>query len=584
VTLSGTGSGSGSGDGYGVSGSGPLSAGVSVTITGTGAGSGQRNGGVSLGTSVTAGSSGNITITGTGSANSSQYGYGVYIQDAVSAGGNVTITGTGGGMGTENLGVGLASSVTAGSSITIYGTGSATATGNGSGVGISGPVTAGVSITIIGKGQGAGTHDSGVVLFGDVQSGTSGNVTIRGAASASATYDNDGVDIGAGVSAGGGVTITGTGNGMATGIFDGANDGVVISGSTTVVAAVNGALTISGSSGSTGGPFELGVLIENGAQVEVTGTGPLTITGTSGQGPENYASGVEVDSAGTAILGSSGGITIKGTSRSSGTGSRGVSVEFGALIQAASTGAVSLTGQAASSMPAIYFDNGNNSELKVDTGNVTLTGNVIDLGQGNSIFSTTTSGLSHLAFQAYTYGRAIVIGAGSDVPNALTFTTTDIGAIAQGGSNDGFGLITIGSASGGNPMSLGAITTSFKTNLSLQARGGLTMPVITVLPPPGYEPLSVTGTVDLNSDPLYLVAPNSSPGNGFPSNLIHATEGTDGTTFLGQPEGSIVTDSAGNAYTISYQADGNTEVQLLSITLPKPNPPSPGAGTGRGRG
>jgi hypothetical protein len=350
-----------------------------------------------------------------------------------------------------------------------------------------------------------------------------------------------------------------------------------------IVGAGNGALTISGISVSTGsGGADEGVLISGESQVQVTGTGAITITGTSGQGSGSNNVGVDISKVGTEIVGSSGGISITGIVRSSGAGAFGVGVITNAQIEDSSTGSVSVVGQAPGSRPAIYFATGG-SGIKVATGNVTLTGNIIDLGDTGTILSTTQSGTSHLAFQAYTHGRAIVVGSGSDASNALTFTNTDLDAIAQGGTNYGFGLITIGSAGGANPMSLGGAI-SFGTNLSLQAQGGLTLQVpSTPYPPPNEAKLIVQGILNLNNDPLHLIAPTKAAVNGAQITMIHPTGGTSGTTFLGLPQGSYVTDTAGHYYTISYTGNGAGDV-VLTATTGKAKPANPGAGSGRGRG
>jgi hypothetical protein len=105
--------------------------------------------------------------------------------------------------------------------------------------------------------------------------------------------------------------------------------------------------------------------------------------------------------------------------------------------------------------------------IKVGTGNVMLTSDLIDLGAPGSISSTSTSGTSHLLFQPLTASRNIVLGGTTDVANALTFTTTDAAAIKQGGANHGFGLITIGAAKGTGAVRMAGALTGISTNVTL---------------------------------------------------------------------------------------------------------------------
>ncbi len=384
------------------------------------------------------------------------------------------------------------------------------------------------------------------------------------------------------MSAGGSITITGTASGHGTGS---SNDGVILQGSTALVTTVNGALSISGSSGSTfSGGNNVGVYLYGGASVTATGTGAITITGTGGQASGNNQIGVLVTGTGSNVTGSSGAITLHGTGSGTGSGNYGVAVEIAGLIQDTSTGTVSLVGQAVSGTAGVYFDTDHGSKLKVATGNVVLTGDIITLGDANSIASSVNSRVSHLAFQSYTVGRSIVLGGASNVANTLTFTTSDLAAIAQTTEYDGFGLITIGSSGNVNPMSIGMAIT-FQTNLSLQAQGGLTLKIPNYPYPTGSSVmLVVMGTLKLNSDPLHLTAPSTAAKDGALITMIHTTEGLGGSTFLAQPQGSTVTDSAGHRYYISYKGNGGTDVVLTATSATPPKPASPGAGSGRGRG
>jgi hypothetical protein len=358
-----------------------------------------------------------------------------------------------------------------------------------------------------------------------------------------------------------------TGTGTGTG---GGNVGVDFynGGSSGSVVAVHGALTISGSSGGSGlsgsSGANSGVVFKGVSPVEVTGTGALTITGTSGTGTGSNNFGVEIIKSGTAVLGSSGGIRITGTARGSGANAYGVGVASDTQIQAFGTGNVTLTGQAPASMPAIDFAS-DGSGVTVGTGNLYLIGNIIDLGSAGSISSTSTSGTSHLGFRTYTAGRLVVAGSASDASNALTFTSTDLAAIAQGGASHGFGLITLGADYDVNPMSLVG-TLNFTTNVSLEAQGGLTWQIPDYpYPSPSSADLTVQGIVYLQSDPLHLIAPTTAALAGAHITMIQSTGGTGGTTFLGLPQNSVATDSLGHKYYIGYTGNGSGDVVLNAI-------------------
>ena len=542
--------------GYGVRLSSPVTAGGSVTVTGTGNGNGSGDFGVQMPYSITAGNSGNITITGSASGSGSGNVYGVRLSGVVSAGGAVTITGTGGGSGNNTFGVQLGDSVHAGTNLVITGSGSSGGNGADSDYGVClVAASAGGSVTITGTSQGTASGNTGVLVDGNVKSGASGNVTIRGLGSSNGYNDNYGVSISAAVSGGGSVTIIGTGNGTGS-----SNDGVSIKGSGAVVSTVNGALTISGSSGSPSGGSDQGVYIGSSGMVMTTGTGAITITGTAGQGTGSANAGVLLTGTGSNILAASGGITVNGIGRGTGSDAHGVAVEVGGLIQTSSTGSVSLTGQATSNVAALYFDTGHSSKLKVNTGSVILTGNQIDLGDANSISSTSTSGSCQLGFRSYTHGYGIVLGSASDVPNMLTLTSTDSAAIAQGGSNNGFGRITIGYANGGNPVSLGG-PISFGTTVSLEAQGGMTLQIPDAVDYSSPE-MSVTGQLYLNNDPLRLIAPTTAAVHGAHITMIHTTGGTVGTVFLNLPQGAVATDTLGHKYTIGYGGNAGGDVVL----------------------
>ena len=422
VTLQGTGgASSGGGNNYGVfvtgSGSVVTSGGGNVQVTGTsaGTGTGEENFGVLVGTSVTltAGGSGAVTVNGTGGASSGNFDDGVDVRGTVtSSGGNVSVTGTGGGSGSggSNYGVEVDGTVTAGGSgtVTVNGTGGVS---SGIGVIVFGTVTSGggnvlVTGTCVGSGY-------GVYVTGALKAGGSGTVTVQGTGGVSSASDNIGIEVASGgtlTSSGGNVSVTGMGGGTGSG---GHNFGVEVQGMLT--SGGSGTVTVQGTGGATSGGANIGVI------VHVTG----------------------------AMLTSSGGnISVTGTGGGTGSNDFGIDVENGAAVTATGSATLTLTGTGAptantAAVTASGAMSGTGGALTTGSGNLTLIGNVIDLGAANSV---STTGSAQLFFQPLTASRPIILG-GSDASGSLVFSTTDQAAIANG-----FGLITVGSATGPGPL------------------------------------------------------------------------------------------------------------------------------------
>ena len=106
---------------------------------------------------------------------------------------------------------------------------------------------------------------------------------------------------------------------------------------------------------------------------------------------------------------------------------------------------------------------GTGGTLATGSGDLTLIGNVIDLGAANSV---STTGSAQLFFQPLTASRPIILG-GSDTTGSLVFSTTDRTAIANG-----FSLITIGSATGTGTITTASNLTAFTSNVTIQTPGG----------------------------------------------------------------------------------------------------------------
>jgi hypothetical protein len=141
--------------------------------------------------------------------------------------------------------------------------------------------------------------------------------------------------------------------------------------------------------------------------------------------------------------------------------------------------------------------------VKVGTGKLTLTGDLIDLSTNAGAPTLTSSGGGQVLFQPLTASQPIILGGNDAAGTSLVYTDTDNSAIAQGGAN-GFAQLTIGSATGS-----GAVTTAssptFGANTTVQApnntSGGIT----------------VSNTLSVGSNTLTLDSGNiiATSGNGL---------------------------------------------------------------------
>ena len=183
-----------------------------------------------------------------------------------------------------------------------------------------------------------------------------------------------------------------------------------------------------------------------------------------------------------------------------------------------------------------------------------------------------------------------MLGGTVDVAGSLTFTSKDLAAIAQGGVNHGFGLVTIGSLTGsGNITAAGAL--AFTTNLTVQsATGNLILSsalgaagfafnitvggsvsgngplagavslhagsLIQVIG--GAGPLNVSnGSISLNNTPLSLTSVvNPLIAIGTVYTIVQTTAGVV-PQFANLPDGTIVTVN-GLDFTLHYTATAVT--------------------------
>jgi hypothetical protein len=125
------------------------------------------------------------------------------------------------------------------------------------------------------------------------------------------------------------------------------NTGVFIDGAHTVVATVNGNVSIKGT-GEGSGTNNDGILIFSG-MVQASGSGTLTLNGTGANGTTgNVGIALSSDVAGaTTLVQTLGGpLSLIGVGQGSGTGNDGIDVRAGAVAQAGGTAGVILHGTA----------------------------------------------------------------------------------------------------------------------------------------------------------------------------------------------------------------------------------------------
>jgi hypothetical protein len=349
-------------------------------------------------------------------------------------------------------------------------------------------------------------------------------------------------------------------------------------------------VTITGS-GRGSGPGEDGVVIF-GSTVQATSSGAVSIKGSGSASGNGFNFGVYLSDSSTKVRTVNGALTISGTGAGSSSSNIGIDVANQAVVQATGSGSVALTGKAPPGTAAIFFDT-SGTGLKVGTGNIVLTGDVIDLGAAGSI-SSTSSHASHLFFQALTTGRALVLGGSGDAAGALTFTTADLQAINQAG----FGLITLG-APGSGPISLASNLTGFSTNVTLRGASlslghnlgtavadALTLLISGAVTPVGSAfgtlsgnvslhagqlvtslgtTLHVVGSIALNSTPLVITGPVDYLRNtGFA--IVTATTQVSGL-FAGFPASTFVLLGSTRYYS-SY----STTAMTLTSTGPSTGP------------
>jgi len=141
------------------------------------------------------------------------------------------------------------------------------------------------------------------------------------------------------------ISSTGTGTYAATITLQGTTgvgtnsylNGLLLDQSDNEILSVDGAISLTGISQSTGG-YCPGAYLNNSALIQTSGIAPITINGTGNSGGTGAfeASGVII--YGAFVTSASGAITISGTTNSAGIYSPGVIIEEGAIITSTATG------------------------------------------------------------------------------------------------------------------------------------------------------------------------------------------------------------------------------------------------------
>ncbi|TPW18754.1 MAG: PE-PGRS family protein, partial [Halothiobacillaceae bacterium] len=435
--------------------SGTLNA-TTVTLTGTGGGlyssSGQQNYGISLNNAVFNAANA-VTLTGVGGTGTGGQHHGVFVYSAnpntllctflnctggsggssnygVDLNGSITMVSgtlqftnvTGGGTGLNNYGVYIGAIVTApmilGSDI--YG---GPGSGNDYGLNISGSLVANEVLISAGS-LGLVSSEIGINLTGSVVANTTILTGIGGGLYSGAGAGNYGVFLSGTVS---GATLTGIG-GVGTG---GTHHGVTISGAT-----ANNSLTITNSSGGTGGESNYGVNIIGNLTL-VSGT--LLFSNITGGG--NSTSNYGISISGTVIAPIILGFDIyggPGVGTSIDTGNVGLFfASASAVLGSAATSQIYIS---AGSLGVGSFELG----IHLDSGNVTVGdgGSITLIGMAGGTYSNST-GASNEGIRIS--GGTFVAGNGSSAVNAIALT--GIGGTGGAGANYGINITVATTAS-----------------------------------------------------------------------------------------------------------------------------------------
>lgn len=564
-----------------------------VTVKGDGGGTNRRDIGVYVrnsGAIISGG--GDVHVIGGSSTTGIDDGYGVYVELAgtISAGGggDVLVEGTGHGTGNVGIGVrvGFGGSITSGGgNVQVIGTGSDSGGSNNYGVELDkagSQITAGGSgsVTVTGNGNGSGANNVGVWLeTGSKITSSGGEVQVNGTGGNGAGDNNHGVVIdatGGEISSGGSGQVTVTGNGG--GGTGNSNRGISIVGAASTITQGNGGnISLFGTGNGTGlASSSYGVYFANGAQIRATGSGSLGIQGIGGSGTGAGNFGVFLE--GATIVTANGNLTIGGTE---GAGPNGIGINIqtgGTTVQATGTGNIFLT--------ADSIDIGNGTAVNAGTHLVairTFAGSTpTALGPLNDPINGPLS-LSDAELDRITAGTLRIGGADNQaitVSGDITRSSstnvqliTNNNVIIDGGQfNTGGGTLLI-QAGGGNGLLLppqdGVDLTA--SSVTLNADVSINISGLTV--DTQYDQLNVNGSVNLAGAELKLTG-----GYTFlPGDTVTIVAATDITnTFAGLPNNATL---FFNAQLLQIRYTTTTVTLSLPLVNSPPVITSPGAST-----
>ncbi|MCB1085661.1 MAG: hypothetical protein KDM63_01330 [Verrucomicrobiae bacterium] len=497
--------------------------------------------GVSLinGTSIRATGSGDISISGTGTLATGSTGLGVEIltngSRVSTAGGDITIDGTSANTHGVLINDNASLAATQSGNISITGTGGTNSISDGA------VVAASTSSVTVENGEIILSGSGG--RYGAIASGSRLTSTGDGSISVFGTSSNlYGVFLTSGASlttlGSGDIEIVGTGAGTST------TDGVVVTGTTTLVSTNDGDLLLSGTSGRYGAVVSGGRLITNGSgDIHVTGAGNI--------------SGVRVQLAGVVETTGTGGISLETLPAANG----GIAIVNSGSRVTTQAGDISLSSASGSLVVETL--------IETTSGDITSSTSTV-LMQSGSRIATAAGNIQLLAGGDITIHE---ISAGGDVTVSSasgTIHDRDASPDIAGASVTLNGTLAPGLSPGVTQIS-GNFVVADQSRLFFELFG----------PTPGntdndHDQIKVVnGTVTIGAGvDLDIKLGTNIPANGDSFILID-NDGTDAVvgTFLGLEEGSIITADAivelgadsRRLFQISYKGGDGNDVVITSL-------------------
>ncbi|MES2984155.1 MAG: filamentous hemagglutinin N-terminal domain-containing protein [Pseudomonadota bacterium] len=501
-----------------------------VTVTGTGggaAGSGLGNNGVFVDQGFIRGHGGAVNVTGTAGASSGGNDRGVVVQNGTisnTGSGTLNVTGHGAGVGNGNSNQGVfvfsgGRLTTVDGALTVVGTGANT---NGGGAdslnhgvyllgGTSAITTTGTgTINVTGTGgNGVGGTNHGITVENGSILGNGGAMTIDGTGAASDGADNYGVYVvnssGNGISNIGTGTLSVTGHGGAG--VSSRNYGVLAESGGKIITA-DGALTVNGFGGGSGGAFGFnsGVYVTGaGSTIKTTGSGNLAVNGTGGVGTSNDH-GIFSEVSGGLTTSGAGSMTLSGTA---GGGANSVG------LLANTVGSVTTTG----------------------TGDITVLANSVLLGAAGNISSA-----RNLAIAPLTAAATMSIGT---TGSTLNLSNNDLNYITA--ASYSFGAANTGDMTINTTKDFGDANVTFRSGRDITLAGTLTKAAgtttnITLAAARNFINTATTAfNVTAGRWLAYSTTPANSPLNGLTSNFVRY-----GCTYGGSCPTGVTIPTSGN--------------------------------------